>query len=94
MSFWKSLFGGSSGDPAAAKAVAETEYKGFAIAARPYLADGQYQVAGTITKEIDGAQREHRFVRADRLASINDAAAVTVTKAKQLIDQQGDTVFK
>ena len=96
MSFFKNLFGGGAAktsDPAAAKAVSETEYKGYAIAAKPYLEGGQYQVAGTITKAIDGALKEHRFVRADRFAGVEDAAQVTVNKAKQMIDQQGDKIF-
>ena len=96
MSFWKSLFGGGASgasDPAAARVVTQVDYKGFTIAARPYVEGGQYQVAGTVTKEIGGTLKEHRFVRADRLAGIDEAAAVTVKKAQQLIDQQGDSLF-
>ena len=95
MSFWKSLFGGgaSSSDPAAAKVVKQIDYKGFTIAARPYAEGGQYQVSGAITKEIDGALKSHKFVRADRFTTVDDAADSMITKAQQLIDQQGDRIF-
>jgi hypothetical protein len=99
MSFLKSLFGlggtaaGNSGKgtPTTAKSA---EHKGFRIDAQPYAAsDGQFQVAGLISKEIDGARREHRFVRADRFATREDAADIALNKARQIIDQQGDRVF-
>ena len=37
--------------------------------------------------------KKHDFVRADTYASRDDAIAFTITKAKQLIDQQGDRMF-
>lgn len=91
MSFLKSLFGGGT----ASKAVAARteEYKGFVIAPAPYLEGGQYQLAGSITKTIDGAAKEHKFVRADRFSSAEDAVDFTLVKAKQIIDQQGDKMF-
>ena len=92
MSLWKSLFGGS-GASAVAKPARQLEYNGFLIEAQPYPEAGQYQVAGTVSKEIDGVRREHRFVRADRFATIDDAADCAVTKGRQIIDQQGDKMF-
>ena len=52
MSFWKSLFGGSSAS--AEKPGEPVDYNGFTIRAAPYKAEGQYQTAGSITKEIGG----------------------------------------
>ncbi len=91
MSFWKSLFGGG----ASAKPVAAPteDYKGFTISPAPYLESGQYQLAGTIPKAVDGTVREHKFVRADRFSSTEDAVQFTLVKARQIIDQQGDKVF-
>jgi hypothetical protein len=37
--------------------------------------------------------KKHEFVRADRYASREDAVAFTITKAKQIIDLQGDRMF-
>jgi hypothetical protein len=92
MSFLKSLFGGGKPDGPAAPAASE-DYKGFTIEAAPYLEGGQYQLAGVIKKEIDGALREHRFVRADRFSSMDDAAQFTLVKGRQIIDQQGEKLF-
>lgn len=92
MSFWKSLFGGKK--PAEPKGPALTdEHKGFRIEAWPYLDNGQYQLAGVISKEIDGVRREHRFVRADRFNSPDEAASFALVKARIIIDEQGDRLL-
>ena len=94
MSFWKSLFGGTkAADPATAKAVRQAEHNGFLIEAKPYAEGGQYQVAGTISKTIGGERKELRFVRADRFATLEDAAEITLMKGRQMVDQQGDRIF-
>jgi len=93
MSFWKSLFGGGGAAANEPKASAPVEYNGFTITAAPYKAEGQYQTAGTITKDVGGVTKEHKFIRADRHASYDDAVEFSVSKARQIIDQQGDRVF-
>jgi hypothetical protein len=69
------------------------EYKGYRIRPEPYLAKDHYQTAGTIEKTTPEGVRAHRFVRADTYRSREDAIAFTITKAKQIIDQQGDRMF-
>jgi hypothetical protein len=92
MSFWKSLFGGGKrSEPA--KAIREAEHNGFRIEAMPYAEAGQFQVAGVISKEVDGTMKTHRFVRADRFASLEDAADFAIMKARQIVDQQGERIF-
>ena len=94
MSFWKTLFGGGSGADASAPAGGPTtEHLGFKIRATPYQEGGQFQTAGVIEKEIEGAKREHKFIRADRHVSYEDAAAFSVSKARQMIDQMGERLF-
>jgi len=96
MSFWSALFGGrggGGGGAASAKHADPVEYKGCVIRAAPYKNNGHYQTAGVITKEIDGVQKEHRFIRADAYASYDDAVTFTVNKARQIIDLQGDRIF-
>ena len=91
MSFWKSLFGGGrSGSTASTHTV---DYNGYMIEAAPYPEAGQYQVAGTISKTVDGAVKSHRFVRADRFGTQNEAAEFAILKGRQIIDQQGDRLF-
>jgi hypothetical protein len=92
MSFWKKLFSSSSSDEE--KSAASAEHKGFAIEAQPYKENGQWQLAGSIAKEIDGVRREHRFVRADRFSSKDEAAELALSKARQIIDEQGDKLFR
>jgi hypothetical protein len=96
MSLWKSLFGGGKSSSTAsgpAKAHATIEHKGYRIEAQPYLDSGQYQVAGAVSREVDGAMREHTFIRADRFATIEEASDVALMKGRQLVDQQGDRIF-
>ena len=95
MSFLKRLFGlGASEETAGEPAVVrEVEHKGFVIRATPYKEGGQYQTCGVIAKEIDGAAKEHRFIRADRFASLDDVVEVTIRKGQQMIDEQGDRLF-
>ena len=92
MSFWKSLFGGGATE-SAEKASEPVEYKGFTIRAAPYKSEGQYQTAGTITKDVGGVMKEHKFVRADRHASYDDAVEFSLSKARQIVDQSGDRMF-
>ncbi|MDX2155602.1 MAG: HlyU family transcriptional regulator [Hyphomicrobiaceae bacterium] len=94
MSFWKSLLGGGSAkSPGPGKPVREIEHNGYRIAATPYPEAGQFQVAGVITKEVAGAVRQHKFVRADRFGSLEEAADFAIMKGRQIIDQQGDRIF-
>lgn len=97
MSFWKRLFGGGPAptEPPVPKTTAEIEYAGFTIEAQPYRAEGgHYQTAGVITKGEGEARREHRFVRADRFPTIEDATDFSLSKGRQLIDEQGERMFR
>ncbi len=92
MSFFKKLFGGGAdeevdgGEP--------IEHKGFTIRATPYKAEGGYQTCGVISKEIDGETKEHRFVRADKAMSVDEAIAISLRKGQQIVNEQGDRVFR
>jgi hypothetical protein len=96
MSFLKKLFGG--GGAASAGPAAREDYKGYVIEATPYAAEGQFQVSGLITKlgtsENEGPPKTHKFVRADRFASREEAATFSLLKARQIIDQMGDRMFQ
>lgn len=94
MSLWKTLFGGGAAPAAADKADETVEYKGFLISPAPYKEEGQYQTAGTIAREVGGVRKEHRFVRADRHASLEAAVAFTLDKARQIVDLQGERMFE
>ena len=94
MSFWKSLFGGGKAD--AEKPAQPTEvidYNGFRIAATPYAEAGQFQVCGVISMEVAGVVKEHRFIRADRCATQEEASAASLQKARQIVDLLGARLF-
>ena len=93
MSFFKKLFGGGGAAKPAA-VVKKAEHKGFTIEARPYKEGGQFQLAGMISKEIDGVRKEHSYVRADRFTSIDEAAEIALVKGRQIIDEQGENIFR
>lgn len=97
MSFLKRLFGGGGGsEPAESKSAApakQVEHKGFLISATPYKAEGQYQTCGVVSKEVDGVIKEHKFIRADRFAGLDDAVDISIKKGMQLIDEQGERIF-
>jgi hypothetical protein len=82
--------GGGTRDEPAAEPI---EYKGYRVKPMPYVANGQYQTAGIIEKDTPDGMKEHRFVRADTHPSKDDAIAFTISKAKQIIDMQGDRMF-
>jgi hypothetical protein len=93
MSFLKRLFGGGESAKSEAATAAETEHKGFTIRATPFKEGGQFQTCGVVTKEIGGVVKEHKFIRADRFATLEDAVNVSLSKGRQLVDEQGDRLF-
>lgn len=95
MSFWKNLFGGGgSSEPRAPELGGEESYKGFVIRAKLMPVGSEYQLAGQIEKEIDGDRKLYEFVRADRFGSKDDVQSFALAKARQIIDEQGATLFQ
>ncbi|HMB47212.1 MAG TPA: HlyU family transcriptional regulator [Afifellaceae bacterium] len=100
-SFLSSLFGkltgagaANGGDNDGAGVAGEAEdYKGFTITPVPRPSGGQYNTAGQITREIDGEVKKHQFIRADTHAGREEAIRHSLSKAKQIIDEQGDRLF-
>jgi hypothetical protein len=90
---WARIVGGRAGGEAREATHAAVEYKGYRIRPAPYPAKGQYQTAGVIEKDFGTGVKEHRFIRAETHASVEDAAAFAIAKGKQIIDQQGDRIF-
>ncbi len=93
MSFLRALFGRRAA-AAPARLGDPVEYKGFIIRAAPFKNEGHYQTAGVIEREIGGVRKEHRFIRADAYANYDDAVSFTLTKARQMIDLQGERIFQ
>lgn len=90
--FFKSLLGGSGGDaqPGPSEPI---DYQGFSIEAAPINEDGKYRTAGFISGEIDGETRRIRFIRADQNADLEAAVNHSISKAQQIIDEQGKSLL-
>lgn len=93
MSLFKRLFGLGVDSGAGTTLAAESEYEGFTITATPQPEGGQYRLHGTISKTVDGEAKTHILIRADLFPDAGQCAEVTIRKAKQVIDEQGDRLF-
>ncbi len=86
--------GGARNQGGGAKQGAEVDYNGFKITPAAQPQNGQWLTAGIIRKEIGGVVKEHRFLRADTHASPDSANDFAVVKARQIIDEQGERIFR
>jgi hypothetical protein len=89
MKFLKKIFGG--GGPAE---VPVEEHEGFRITLTPIKEGDTYRVCALIEKEVDGTTRQHQLVRADTVQGLEAAQAASLRKAKQVIDEQGERIFR
>jgi hypothetical protein len=88
MSLLSRLFGKS--EPKAPEAILHKDYR---IYPQPVKEGGVYRIAARIEKDIEGQTKTHTLIRADTRNSEDEAREATVDKAKQAIDQLGDTIF-
>jgi hypothetical protein len=72
---------------------ASLEYQGYLITAAPEKERGGWRVAGTISKGSGADRKVHRLVRADTSPDRDAIVAMTIAKAKRLVDEQGDRLF-
>ena len=94
MSLFSKLFGG--GKPKAepeAEAEAET-YEGFRIVPTPQSESDGFRLGARIEKEVDGEVKVHHLLRADVIRSLEEAQAFSIRKAKPVIDEQGERIFR
>lgn len=94
MTFLRRLFSSAARARKTPQAGASVEYKGYVIAAEPEKARGGWRVAGTISKEIRGEWKVQHFDRADVSPDREAIVTMTVEKAKRIIDEQGDGLFR
>ncbi len=93
--FLRRLLRPGGGEPAAREeSGTPVEYKGYVIRPLARRKGSEWLTTGVITKTVADETREHRFVRVDTHSSRDAAEAFTVTKAKQLIDEQGERLFR
>jgi hypothetical protein len=93
MSFLKKLFGGGGGSNTPPSTPAET-HDGFTIYAEPVKEGGTWRIGARIEKEIDGEIKSHFMMRADTLQGFDEACSASMNKARMLVEQQGDSIFR
>lgn len=89
MSLFSKLFGGGGSQP---KAESET-YKGFTITPTPISEGSRYRLSAMIEKQSDGETKTHTLIRADMFDDLKSANDVSLNKARQMVDEQGDRLF-
>ena len=91
MPLWSRFFGGKQPkEPASAPS---EEHKGFRITPKPIRESGHYRIAARIEKEVAGVPRVHDLIRADTVATPDEAHTLSLAKARQVIDEQGERLF-
>ncbi|MFK7995366.1 MAG: HlyU family transcriptional regulator [Granulosicoccus sp.] len=89
------LFGGAkAGGSDTAEPAEAVEYEGFSIVAAPFKDGSQYKTAGSISREVNGEIKTAQFIRADNHADRQSAVTHSEAKARQIIDEQGESMFE
>ncbi len=88
MSIFSKLFGG--GEKSELQPVS---YKGFDIFPVLIAEGGKYRLSARIEKNINGDRKAYALIRADVFESRDQAESFSITKAKQVIDEQGECIF-
>ena len=88
MNFFSRLF-----SKPAAKAPDPILHKDCRIFPQPIKEASGYRIAARIEKDIGGQVKAHLLQRADTCTSLEEATDISTAKARQAIDQLGDTLF-
>lgn len=91
--FLRRLFSPGSGASETPRADASVEYHGYTITPTPEKAPGGWRLAGTISKGTGGDRKVHQLVRADTSPDREAIVAMTIAKAKRIIDEAGERLF-
>ncbi len=93
MRFLRRLFSSGSAPSETPRADADVEYHGYTITPAPEKESGGWRLVGTISKGTGADRKIHQLVRADTGPDRDVIVAMTIAKAKRLIDEQGDRLF-
>ncbi len=70
------------------------DYNGYAITPTPIREGSSFRLSATIEKDIGGDMKSHTLIRADTFEGLDAANDASIAKAKQMIDEQGDGLFR
>jgi hypothetical protein len=92
--FFKSLLGGDSKPPIPKELQCDAfDYEGFKIEPAPIVEGGKFRTAGYISGELDGETKRIQFIRADQSGDRQVAIDHSTSKAKQIVDEQGQKLL-
>lgn len=94
MSLLSKLFGGSGAAPKSAPEAESIEYNGFAITPTPIKEASSYRVSAKIEKQVEGELKSHTLIRADTSPNLEETIQTSIRKARQMIDEQGERLFR
>lgn len=81
---------GNRGAATPGAVAARETYEGLELLACPVHEAGAWRVAGTIRRPGDEDGPRYDFVRADTMADRDEATRMSLLKARQLVDEQGE----
>ena len=91
MSILSKLFGIGSGK---SDGLPAEDYNGFRIIPQPQSDSGGHRICAVIEKDVDGETKSHMMIRADQCATLDEAITSSTLKAKHLIEEQGEAIFR
>ena len=94
LGFLKKVLGGGGGGDREPEGADPVEHEGFTIVATPRKAGTGWSTEGRIRKVVDGEAKEVHFIRADTSPSREAAITLSVGKARKIVDEQGERVFR
>jgi hypothetical protein len=93
MRFFRGLFGAGEAGGETAAAEASVEYNGYTITPAPEKGPNGWRIVGTISREIGGEVKVYHLGRADTSTDREAIVAMTIEKARRVIDEQGERLF-
>lgn len=92
--FLRALISGRASKADSATNAEPVSYAGYTIVATPRQVETGWTTEGNISKEIGGVLKSQHFIRVDTHSDRNDAISLSIQKAKKVIDEQGDALFR
>ena len=93
MKFFRGLFAGGEARGDASAPEASVEYNGYTITPEPEKGPNGWRIVGTISREVAGEVKVYRLGRADTSTDREAIVAMTIEKARRVIDEQGERLF-
>ena len=69
-------------------------YEGYRLVYAPLPEGAKFRMSVRIELDMDGETKVHHLIRADKFDDRESAASAALVKAKQVIDQQGKSIFR